>query len=139
LARQQAGAAWSQFKGAARQGLAMFGGLIMAFLGMVWLIESHFPELRLRLLPMADLAWLIMAMLGIFLIMAMNFFIRAHRREDFMLLLVALGVATVVGGIVLGLQLPAWGVNAFYALLLLGLGTPWAYRILRARVGGLLS
>lgn len=139
LARQQAGAAWSQFKGAARRGLAMFGGLIMVFLGMLLLIESHFPELRLRLLPMADLAWLIMAMLGAFLIMAMNYFIRAHRREDFMLLLVALGVATVAGGIVLGLQLPAWAVNAYYALLLLGLGTPWAYRILRARVGGLLS
>jgi hypothetical protein len=117
----------------------MFGGLIMAFLGMVLLMDTYFPELRLRLLPMADMAWLIMAMLGAFLIMAMNYFIRAQRREDFMLLLVALGVATVAGGVVLGLQMPASAVNAYYALLLLGLGAPWAYRVLRARVGGLLS
>ena len=139
LAQQKGAAAWGQFKGAARSGLAMFGGLIMVFLGLVLFIDTYFPALRLRLLPMADMAWLIAAMLGTFLIMAMNYFIRAHRREDFMLLLVALGGATVAGGIVLGLQLPAWAVNAYYALLLLGLGTPWAYRILGARVGKLLS
>ena len=139
LAQQKGAAAWGQFKGAARSGLAMFGGLIMVFLGLVLFIDTYFPALRLRLLPMADMAWLIAAMLGTFLIMAMNYFIRAHRREDFMLLLVVLGGATVAGGIVLGLQLPAWAVNAYYALLLLGLGAPWAYRILRARVGGALS
>jgi O-antigen/teichoic acid export membrane protein len=134
LAREQGGAAWSQFKASARRGLAVFGGLIMAFLVLVLLLDVYFPVLRLRLLPMADMAWLIMAMLGVFLIMAMNFLVRAHRREDFMLLLVALGVATVAGGVVLGLQLPASAVNAYYAVLLLGLGAPWAYRILRTRV-----
>jgi len=139
LAQQKGEVAWGQFKGAARRGLAMFGGLIMAFIGLVLFIEIYFPELRLRLLPIADMAWLIMAMVGTFLIMTMNYFIRAQRREDFMLLLVALGGATVAGGIVLGLQLPAWAVNAYYALLLLGLGMPWAYRILRARVDGLLG
>lgn len=139
LAQQKGEAAWGQFRGAARHGLVVFGGLVMAFLGLVLFIDTYFPALRLRLLPMADMAWLIAAMLGTFLITAMNYFIRAHRREDFMLLLVALGGATVAGGIVLGLQLPAWAVNAYYALLLLGLGVPWAYRIFRARVGELLS
>lgn len=139
LARQKGEAAWEQFKGAARRGLLVFCGLVVAFLVLVFFTATYFPALRLRLLPMADIGWLIMAMLGTYLIMAMNYFIRAHRREDFMLLLVALGGATVAGGIVLGLQLPAWAVNACYALLLLGLGAPWAYRILRARVCGLLS
>ena len=139
LARQKGEAAWGQFKGAARRGLLVYCGLVVAFLVLVFFTATYFPALRLRLLPMADIVWLILAMLGTYLIMAMNYFVRAHRREDFMLLLVALGGATVAGGIVLGLRLPPWAVNAYYALLLLGLGAPWAYRILRARVGGLLS
>jgi O-antigen/teichoic acid export membrane protein len=135
LAQHKGGAAWRQFKGSARRGLAIFGGLIICFMGMVLFTDLCFPEFRSRLLPMADMILLIMAMLGTYLIMAMNYFIRAHRREDFMLLLVVLGGATVAGSIALGMQVPAWGVNAYYALLLLGLGTPWAWRILVARLG----
>jgi O-antigen/teichoic acid export membrane protein len=135
LAQHKGEAAWHQFKMAARRGLVIFAVLIMGFMGIVLLTALYFPELRSRLLPMADMAWLIMAMLGTYLIMAMNYFVRAHRREDFMSLLVVLGVATVAGGIALGMQVPAWGVNAYYALLMLGLGTPWAWRILEARLG----
>jgi hypothetical protein len=135
LAQHKGEVAWLQFKMAARRGLVIFAVMIMGFMGMVLLTALYFPELRSRLLPMADMAWLIMAMLGTYLIMAMNYFVRAHRREDFMSLFVVLGVATVAGGIALGMQVPAWGVNAYYALLMLGLGTPWAWRILEARVG----
>ena len=135
LAQHEGGLAWRHFKGAARRGLAIFGGLIVGFMAIVLLTEFYFPELRSRLLPTADMVWLVMAMLGIYLIMAMNYFIRAHRREDFMMLFVVLGGATVAGGIALGMQVPAWGVNTYYALLVLGLGTPWAWRILEARLG----
>ncbi len=135
LAQHKGEAAWFQFKLAARRGLLIFAALIMGLVGMVSFTDWYFPELRARLLPTVDMVWLIMAMLGTYLIMAMNYFVRAHRREDFMPLLVVLGVATVAGGIVLGMHVPPWGVNAYYALLMLGLGTPWAWRILEARVG----
>lgn len=135
LAQHQGKTAWLQFKMAARRGLLVFGGLIMVLAGVVLLAEYFFPELRTRLLPNADMILLAMAMLGTYLVMAMNYFVRAHRREDFMPLLVVLGLATVAGGITLGMRVPAWGVNAYYAVLMLGVGTPWAWRILEARLG----
>lgn len=136
LALHESEAARRQFKAAARRGVVVFAGLIMGFMVMVFFATLYFPELRSRLLPTHDMVWLTMAMLGTYLIMAMNYFVRAHRREDFMSLLVVLGVATVAGGIAVGLHVPTWGVNAYYALLMLGMGTPWAWRILETRLGG---
>lgn len=135
LAHRKDEAAWIQFKRAVRQGLMVFVGLVMGLAGMVALADCCFPAFRGRLLPNVDMAWLVLAMLGTYLVLAMNYFVRAHRREDFMVLLVVLGGATVAGGIAVGTHLPAWGVNAYYALLMLGLGVPWARYVLRTRVG----
>lgn len=129
-------AAWRQFKRSARHGLMVFVSLVLGLVGMVALAECCFPALRVRLLPNVDMVCLILAMLGTYLVMAMNYFVRAHRREDFMPLLVVLGVATVAGAITLGIRVPAWGVSAYYAVLMLGMGTPWAWCLLQTRLGG---
>lgn len=135
LAHDEGDAAWLQFKAKARRGMAVFALLIAAFVAMVGMADLYFPEVRSRLLPPLDLALLSLAMLGTYLIMAMNYLVRAHRREDFMWLFAVLGVATVGGGIALGAQVSASGINAYYALLMLGFGAPWARHILRSVVG----
>lgn len=136
LAQHKRETAWLQFKAAARRGLTMFAVLVGGFLGIVEVTAWYSPELRSRLLPTADLAWLSAAMLGTYLIMAMNYFVRAHRREDFMGLFAVLGTATAVGGAVLAAKAPLWVINPYYALLMLGFGVPWARRILGSLVGG---
>lgn len=116
-----------------RQLLIITGGLLLILSAVLWMliliINAAEHDFARRILSPLQSFILIIGMVASLVCHPISIYLRAHRREPFLLLSVALGVVTLLGTITLSKWYGATGAVLAYAITQVFIGVPWTLAV----------